>query len=522
MVVAAVRVAVVVVAEQQRAQPHAGALGVGVAADHELLALRTLELDPGVGAAARVGRIEALADHAFEVQLAGRLQHVGRLGGEVFAEAHHRLRRRRCQRGAQQRAPLDQRRGAQVVAGVEGQVEQVVAHRVQRAVFKGVLQRLKIRRAVLAHDDDLAVEPGRIKTEPSHHVRQRRQFGSPVVAVAGEQARRAALHAREQPVTVELELVAPAAVGRLRVDQRGERWRQRCGQCGRFGGVRQRGRFGGRAQGRQGMLHAGDVGGQGRLGALGAGGRAHTGYRWGGGRGGGCTGRLGDGSSCRFLARARAHRRTGFCARWRARRCQGAGLLDARRQRLDHAELRLAARRRVALLDEQPGVLALAVARTHAHQGPVALQLVAGQAEFQLARRMAGARVAVWLPLAFVPHDHFTGAVMAGGNGAFEAGVVQRMVLDFDRHAARLRIQARTLGHRPALERAVELEPKVVMQLPGRMLLHHEAQRRLAGGVLAARLGRGLEVALVAIALQRVIARGLFHHRHRHVACRLQ
>jgi hypothetical protein len=46
----------------------------------------------------------------------------------------------------------------------------------------------------------------------------------------------------------------------------------------------------------------------------------------------------------------------------------------------------------------------------------------------------------------------------------------------FDVHRQRLdgRIEMRPLRHRPTLEDAIQLETEVVMQPPGRMLLHNE------------------------------------------------
>ena len=50
------------------------------------------------------------------------------------------------------------------------------------------------------------------------------------------------------------------------------------------------------------------------------------------------------------------------------------------------------------------------------------------------------------------------------------------MVLDMDRHALFLRVEARPLGHRPAQQHAVELEPEVVVQAGGPVLLDDEAE----------------------------------------------
>ena len=50
------------------------------------------------------------------------------------------------------------------------------------------------------------------------------------------------------------------------------------------------------------------------------------------------------------------------------------------------------------------------------------------------------------------------------------------MVLDVDAHSFDARVQAGALGHRPALQGAVQLQPKVVVQLACRMFLNDKAE----------------------------------------------
>src|SRR5580692_5741901 len=64
----------VVVAEQERAQPLARALRIGVAADHELLRVLALELQPVTRPRALVRRGGALGDEAFPAVAAGLLE----------------------------------------------------------------------------------------------------------------------------------------------------------------------------------------------------------------------------------------------------------------------------------------------------------------------------------------------------------------------------------------------------------------------------------------------------------------
>jgi len=163
----------------------------------------------------------------------------------------------------------------------------------------------------------------------------------------------------------------------------------------------------------------------------------------------------------------------------------------------------------VALLDQQPRLLALAVAAVHAHERPAAVQLLAVQPELELAGAKPLARVADRLPCAVVPDDHLAGAVLSLRDRPFEARVVDRMVLDLHGHALVVRVEAGSLRYRPALQRAVELEAKVVVQASRRVLLDDErerAARRLATG----RLARDVEVALLEIRTQGALHRRSF------------
>ena len=127
----------------------------------------------------------------------------------------------------------------------------------------------------------------------------------------------------------------------------------------------------------------------------------------------------------------------------------------------------------VLVLDQQPLLRFLG-----AHQREGALQLLAAQQEAQLALRQAFADLALGLRAivepgraafvgridAAVPDDHLAGAVLPGGNHAFERGIVVRMVLDLHGEPLFVTIERRTLGHGPGLEDAVAFEPEVVVQ----------------------------------------------------------
>ncbi len=166
-----------------------------------------------------------------------------------------------------------------------------------------------------------------------------------------------------------------------------------------------------------------------------------------------------------------------------------------------------AARLVVALLEEQPVVLVLLVRPAlDTDEHPAAAQLLALQAELELALAIGPLRIGgalpVGIPAAPVPDHDRAAAVLALGDDALEVGVVQRVVLDVDGEMLVVRIEARALRHGPALERAVELEPDVVVQPPGRVLLDDEEVAARAGLDVRSGLGCLAEVPFLAVALQ--------------------
>ncbi len=137
-------------------------------------------------------------------------------------------------------------------------------------------------------------------------------------------------------------------------------------------------------------------------------------------------------------------------------------------------------------------------ARVATDEDEAAVQLLAVELEVQLAGGDRRGRVlrADRRPRAPVPDDDVTAAVLAPRDHPLEVGVLDGMVLDVDRQPARRRVERWTLGHRPAHQDAVELQPEVVVEAAGAMALHHESQLLCRRRVRAARrLLRAVEVA---------------------------
>ena len=355
---------------------------------------------------------------------------------------------------------LDERHLHQAAAVQVQQVEGIENEVAGPPLRQGVLQRRERADAVFVLDHDLAVEQQPVAGQPKERGGQVAVTRRPVVAVAGEQADVVAVDPDQRPVAVELDLVQPLLpVGRGR-RQRGELRRHELGK-GRF---RRRGRD--------------DVG------------EAHLVH----GR------------------RFRGRRSAGAAAARRPRRRQGL-----HRPSRHHALRRLAEQRVavagpgevVALLDQEP-VLALALLALQPDQHPAAEELLAVEAELQRAAAIPFVGVLLQRrPVAVVPDDHAAGAVLAAGDGALEAAVVEGMVLDMDGEAPVGGIQAGPAGHRPALQGVAELQPEVVVQPPRGVLVDDEQAAGLGGGC-SRRLGRPVEAPLLPIDLQGVRQRPNF------------
>ena len=154
-------------------------------------------------------------------------------------------------------------------------------------------------------------------------------------------------------------------------------------------------------------------------------------------------------------------------------------------------------RSRVGAPDQEP-VLLLPV-EMGGHERPDALQPLARQAHLQAAvtlllEQLVGARV---------PDLDPSRPVGAGRDLAGEGRVLERVILDVDGERLGSRLERDTLRHRPGGEHAVPLEPEVVMEAPGGVLLDDEERVGAAAAALAAkRLGRRRRVALLPVGVE--------------------
>src|SRR5690606_7261641 len=99
---------------------------------------------------------------------------------------------------------------------------------------------------------------------------------------------------------------------------------------------------------------------------------------------------------------------------------------------------------RVAALHQEP------VALLRAHERPATAHSLAAQLEAELAVAELLLGIAERLPLAAVPEQHRTAAVLAFGDQPLEAAVADGVILGAHREAALAGLAARALRHGPA------------------------------------------------------------------------
>src|SRR5437879_10710764 len=97
---------------------------------------------------------------------------------------------------------------------------------------------------------------------------------------------------------------------------------------------------------------------------------------------------------------------------------------------------------------------------------------------------------------AAVPNDHLARPVLPGRDHALERSVVVRVVLRLHGEPPLGRIEGWASRNGPRFQDPLRFEPEVVVELPGRMLLHDEEQRPRARSERGRGLGSRFEYAL--------------------------
>jgi hypothetical protein len=161
-------------------------------------------------------------------------------------------------------------------------------------------------------------------------------------------------------------------------------------------------------------------------------------------------------------------------------------------------------------LEEQP--LGLAALRSGPDQMPAALQLLSVEEDVEVAflQLLPGLPGGIGVVRPAVPDDAVAGAVLAVGDATLEVAVLQWMVLGLHRQPLLGRVVAGPLGTGEADQHPVQLQPDVVVEPGGVVLVHHEAKWTARGGSDARRrrFGGDREITLLAIGGEWVRASG--------------
>ena len=127
--------------------------------------------------------------------------------------------------------------------------------------------------------------------------------------------------------------------------------------------------------------------------------------------------------------------------------------------------------------------------------------------ELQIAARELAFAVAVLehFERADVPQHHAARAVVALGNVAFEVAIADRVILDMHRQLLRQWDLGWALWNGPALQRAADLKPQIVMQAGRVVALDEQTPLRVLGRFdgCRGRFGRVLELAFANVLLER-------------------
>ena len=178
--------AVIVEAEEEGADASGAAAGAGEAADDQLLALATLDLEPVAVAPGPVGGVEALGDDALEAELAGAGKERSALTEDMLGDADPSGGGLDGQEVVEGLLALLEREGAQVETLEVQDVEDEVYEGGVAAGGEGALKLAEAGDAVGAEVHELAVEEREVDVEArAQGVDEPRKLGGPVLAAAG-------------------------------------------------------------------------------------------------------------------------------------------------------------------------------------------------------------------------------------------------------------------------------------------------------------------------------------------------
>src|SRR5262249_25437482 len=471
-----------------------------VACDDEFLLAAALGLYEIIGAARAIRRAAPLGDDALEPHFAGvpendrtGLVEVARVAHDVALDV---VLGPAFEKFGERGLTFDQRLAGEIAAVEIQQIEHIIDEAVGATVFQIGLQQRKTTDAAFVLDDDFAVEQGSLGRQRGDRFGNRREAVRPILLLARQQLHIAGIEPRLDPIAVELDLMQPIRPARSAVVERSERDRNETRRRLIFGGARRFGFF---------VWFALCV-------------RLRAGLRW--ARRRFCSGAracLGAGSDLPdFLFEARLVLRlflsvaaVGAIGVPHALFALAAGDLfdaapadDRARLLFQNVTVARSARFFVLALDQEPVVVAVALACAHAYEMPAAMQFFTVEIEDEMAFGERLVRIAFRRPGAAGPDHHRAAPLFALPGGALEGVVLDRMILDLHRKPLLVGIKARAAGDRPALHHAVEFQPQVIMQ-PSCGVLLNDVAVTAARALAAARLRCHIELSLLPVSFQR-------------------
>ena len=125
------------------------------------------------------------------------------------------------------------------------------------------------------------------------------------------------------------------------------------------------------------------------------------------------------------------------------------------------------------------------------------MQSLALQRELEIAlrQRLLGGLRSIGLPITAIPQHDRAAAILTLGDRPFKVAIIEGMIFDLDRKPLVIGIERRSFGHSPGFENAIQLEPQIVVELGGVVLLDDEAATGRWLDRIRSRLGASMTLA---------------------------
>ncbi len=202
---------IVVIPQNQRSHSPGTDIRWGIACDHQLLTVGTLDLEPIAGPTGPVWRLDPFRHDAFKPQVRSELQHLQSIDLEILGHAHHAVARKLCKQIGQRRLALGKRGAGDVIAVEMEEIEGVVDQTVPPAALEVVLQGGKVGDSRFVSGYDFSIDDGVVFLQGAERGRNGGEPRGPVESGSGAKLNRPVADPRLHAVTVELYFMHPAS-----------------------------------------------------------------------------------------------------------------------------------------------------------------------------------------------------------------------------------------------------------------------------------------------------------------------